>query len=151
MINADYSAIEMRLLAHALDETYTVTHSGDGREYTFFTSAMARYATKHNAPIVDVTISDEAIEAILKGDTIEPAKLRNVTIFDDRPVTVVIWPDGESHSLVDGNHRVIRRYMNGIRQVRAWVWNHPGWEQFSIVDPDIDKLYAKIMELEKLR
>jgi len=129
------------------EEVYTVLNKHDGVEYTFFTSAMVRFATELELPTRNVEISMQAIQGILNGDTIEQAKLLKTELSDARPIVIVEWAPGQGHSIVDGNHRVILKHLHGIHTHKAWVWPFGAWEPFSMTGRDIEVLFVKMVEL----
>lgn len=127
-----------------VDQVYTMVH--DGLTYNFFTSRMVEFAVNHKLPTINCAFPQHVIDTILAADTIEQDKLAALTEAQlEEPGTIVEWDAG--HSVVDGNHRLIRRWQRETARrplwpdivagvsvsMECWVWPESLWREFCFV------------------
>lgn len=139
-------------VASVKEQYHTVGHR-DGKKYTFFVDRMVALAKKRGLPTTNCEFPQEVIDFILKADTVEEQYLAKVDPNDDRPGIVVVWLPGDGHSLVDGNHRLIRKYREGVTNMECWVWPYEAWQMFCLVTdktPTSVELIAFIAVLENV-
>ena len=130
----------------------TFTHSDDeGKLRTFLIGNMQRFVREHSNCVDLVAkrmkIEKSVVRHIRKNMGIEKDRLKRLkNPYLSIPGIGILWPNpqGKDHEMtvVDGNHRIIRRDRLGLRYINMFVFKHPFWENFILPD-DVQK---KVME-----
>lgn len=87
------------------------------------------------------------IESYLRKDAgIEEHRVeRLVEPYASIPIIGILWDDGTT-LIVDGNHRIVRAYGDGKKELNCILFKHPFWENFLLPD-DVSR---KLVESEAL-
>jgi hypothetical protein len=103
-------------------------------------------------------IPEHFYQHVLTNNGVEPERLPKVTAHDlERPGIMVQWPDSENSTLIDGNHRLCRRYQLGLIGFRFFLV-HLGFclrhicsqgEEESLFDSRGETLHREIKKIGK--
>jgi hypothetical protein len=120
---------------HPTDEIFTHTDlQGVTRHWN--TSAMVRavFQRKVKPSLVNCPLTEDLIQHIEQNHGVEEP---NISQLPDKvldiPVVLVHFEDGQD-LLVDGNHRVVKRWRKGLRNVDALLFQPKDWEPFLLTD-----------------
>lgn len=81
---------------------------------------------------VKLPIIKEWAEHLERNHGVEEEWVRGMSrIWRDEPIVVVMMPD-EKMLVIDGNHRYVRRYRDGLTEVTAWVVAWETAQQFMV-------------------
>lgn len=73
----------------------------------------------------------------------EPRVARLKEPFLSAPGIILVWANGSGSVTADGNHRLIRRFRDGKRNMEFFFVNQPLWEEFRMAVPfDIARAMA---------
>lgn len=99
----------------------------------------ARYGNKVEGVIcTKVPIHAKAVDIIThRGGIEEPRIARLTPQYRDKPIIGIFWEDG-LFMVVDGNHRLLRRWRDGFTDTKAFIFTHPFWRQF-LIDLPVNK------------
>ena len=105
----------------------------DGVQRHFNTSAMVRaILSRQVVPECGVApLPEHVVASIRANHGVEEHHLEAVDANLDSPCIMVEFEDGKS-LVVDGNHRIVRRWDKGLRDVSMIVFKPGQWEQFLI-------------------
>jgi hypothetical protein len=122
---------------HPTDEIFSHTDlQGVTRHWN--TSAMVRavFQRRVKPSLVNCPLTEDLIQHIEQNHGVEEP---NIAQLPDKvleiPVVLVHFDDG-SDLLVDGNHRVVKRWRKGLRDVNAMLFQPKDWEPFLLTDID---------------
>jgi len=88
-------------------------------------------------------VPESFYEHVRTNNGVEPDRLAKITGPDlERPGIMVHWPDGHS-TLIDGNHRLVRRGMLGLRGFRFIMVDVKDCAPYMCRPGDEVKLFAK--------
>lgn len=125
------------------DEAFTHIDKDTGEMRHFAIGVMNKFAFAYAGSCQDIIcqtlgISEQNIEILEAYGGIEEHRIKR---FDeqhrDKPILGIYWGDG-TFTVVDGNHRVLRRWRDGFKIVKAFCFKFPFWEQF-LFDLNVDK------------
>lgn len=118
------------------DEVFSHT-SPDGVVRHFNTSAMVRalFQRKVTPACAVCPLTEGLVSHIRKNHGVEEHHLSSVDSKLDTPILLVEFETGET-LLVDGNHRVVRRWDKGFKTVDVVIFKPGQWEAFLIVGFD---------------
>jgi len=72
----------------------------------------------------EVELVEDWVEHIRTMGGVEPDRLPSLTAADlKRPGIIVTWPHNGFSTLIDGNHRLVRRWDKGLRTFRVAIIN----------------------------
>lgn len=90
------------------------------------------------------TIPEHFYQHVLANNGVEPDRIPKVTKRDlKRPGIMVLWPNGYS-TMIDGNHRLCRRYQLGLGNFRFLLLNVVECFPFMCRPGDEDRLFPKL-------
>lgn len=122
----------------------------EGVHRHFNTSAMTRAVlTRKVAPFTTVCeLNADLISHIERNHGIEAHHLQSIPNENlNTPVLLVRFEDGTS-LLVDGNHRVVKRWRAGLTEVSAICFDPGQWEDFLVTD--FDRIFTREQVLDIL-
>ena len=115
----------------------------DGVVRHFNASAMLRGVVREVVPATfyRITLEEELIDHLVSNHGIEEHHLDRALDLEE-PVLMVEFSDGKS-LVIDGNHRLVKRWRLGKKVASAAVVAPGNWEKFLVVDLAIPReLYA---------
>ena len=119
---------------HDLDEVFTHEDPDTGVVRRFNATHMVRYAISHRFDPALVAVDENTVQFMRISRGIEAWKVKRLKEpYLSRPVLLVEYGDG-THLCVDGHHRIVRRWDDGLREVMAWIFPKGEWDQFVIED-----------------
>lgn len=129
------------------DEMFTHHNKDTGEVLHFAITAMntfvERYGLVNGMRATNINNEPSLIERLRKDFGIEQPRLDSLTPeLIERPVLIVEWGDGTS-TIVDGNHRVVRRFELGMEKTKAIIFPPNFYKEFTF-DAGYDK--EKIIE-----
>jgi len=106
----------------------------------FNASAMTRAVLANTVTPVFETLAlyDDLVAHIEKFHGVEEPHLANLGSSINNPIIVVEFPDGDN-LVVDGNHRVVKRWRLGLKTVPAAIFKPGQWEPFLVTGVDIPR------------
>jgi hypothetical protein len=113
----------------------------DGQDILFDIRALKNAILENAIHFVtmEVELDEELVKRALTRGGIDqdylnaPEQAHNI----DMPTITVLWDDGQG-TLVDGNHRIVKRYNKGLKKIRCIVVpDEKAWRQFAYFDKDI--------------
>lgn len=118
------------------DEVFT-HQDDDGTIRHFPAGAMFRFAEKHAITTsmircVKVAITQNQVDFIRKNMGIEQERLdRLVEPYLSQPAVAILWGGdrGGSVTYIDGNHRIVKLWENGIKEIKTYIYVRQLWEQ----------------------
>lgn len=117
------------------DELFThIDKHGVTRHWN--TSAMVRavFERKVQPHLAECDLTQGLIDHILQHHGVEERSLATLPEkVLEIPVVLAQFADGTS-LLVDGNHRVVRRWRKGLKKVHAMVFSEDQWTPFLVTD-----------------
>lgn len=100
----------------------------------FNATQLGLYAFRKKLEVVELPLEESWVKFVQENRGIEWWKVtRLVEPHLSAPIVVIEFGDG-THLTVDGHHRIVRRWNDGFRDIRAWVIPKGQWEQFLIED-----------------
>lgn len=76
---------------------------------------------------ITMTLSDAEYNLCIRHRGIEEPKVERLTGKSLREPGYAVLFDDTSFSIVDGHHRLVRRYRGGVRTMDFWVTHEPVW------------------------
>jgi hypothetical protein len=122
---------------HPTDEIFSHTDE-DGVTRHWNTSAMVRavFERKVKPAHGECDINGSLVAHILSNHGVEEANLAQLPDkVLDIPVVLAQFTDGTS-LLIDGNHRVVKRWRKGLKKVHAMIFSEEQWKPFLLTDVD---------------
>ena len=110
----------------------------------FNTSAMGRAVVNGTVKPEYHTMDlyEDLVDSVEQYHGVEQDHIDKVVETIDHPILLVRFTDG-SNLIVDGNHRIVKRWRMGLKTVVAAIFNPGQWEQFLVTDVHIPRtLYA---------
>lgn len=120
----------------------------DGVTRHFNTSAMVR-GVMHSkvTPLYrSIDLSESLVAYIEKNHGVEQSHLSNVEHTIDNPVVLVEFEDGTS-LVVDGNHRIVKRWRKGLKSATAMVFKPDQWAEFLVTGFEVPRSLYLTKEL----
>jgi len=128
---------------HPLDQIFSHLDL-EGVTRHFNCGAMTRAViTKRVRPtVIKLALYPRLVTHIRENHGIEADHLGEIDENLETPIIVVEFQDG-ANLIVDGNHRVVRRWDKGLRDTWAAVLKPGQWEEFLVTDLHIpQEVYA---------
>jgi hypothetical protein len=92
-------------------------------------------AGKVNYSVFVVPFTGSDYLRIVNDNGVEEPRVDRLTYnICRRPILVAQFPQGE-HVLIDGNHRVVRRFREGLNYCTAFFVEHPAWSKYLVTMP----------------
>lgn len=132
---------------HPLDEIFS--HEDlEGVTRHFNATAMTRAVL--NATLTptfsNLALYEDLVNHIKSHHGVEPDHLQHVDKHIDNPILLVEFAD-QTNLVVDGNHRIVKRWMLGKMDVDAAIFKPGQWEPFLVTDMHLPReMYANIEE-----
>ncbi len=134
------------------DKQESFSHKDDeGKLRIFLIGTMQKFLVDYGRACSDiqaqtVVITDALYKSVLEFNGIERARVNRLTApYLLTPGMGIEWPNGE-YTVIDGNHRLVRLYEDGVRRMRFIGFKYPFWEQFLVAD-DVAQDMAAAKEL----
>lgn len=114
------------------EDVYTFVHSETG-EATHIAASTLLKVIKHSGIVPQIVgMGQSLIDAIERGD-LNVEEEHAWALPDealDQPILVGDW--GDKHIIIDGSHRLWRRYKRGLRDFPAYCIPEEAWRYFVI-------------------
>lgn len=130
-------------------ELFTHINHETGETRVFAVTSMQKFAETHRClevKRINVKIDQAHIDVIIARRGIETPRLNRLKDeWRDKPILAALMHDG-TFLVIDGNHRILKRWQAGIKNVNAYVFTCPFWESF-IIDKYLKKEFVgKLVE-----
>lgn len=136
---------EVTMLIQERGEVFT-HKDDDGTVRTFLVTMMRDFAENHSATCPWITkkktdISAEIVAHIQANMGIETDRLdRLCEPYLNQPIIGVVWSSlparGNQFTVVDGNHRIVKKWLQGETEIEAWLFHEKMWSQFLLDVPE---------------
>jgi len=135
---------------HPLDQIFSHQDCDEAKTMRHFNaSAITRAIVQGKInpyPAKDLNLYPELVQGIRDNHGIEPDHLERIDNKLHHPILIAVFgplEDPASQNLViDGSHRVVRRWDKGMRTVDAFMLTPDQWEPYLIEDYDEDQLLS---------
>lgn len=107
----------------------------EGQLYVFDTTGLNDALDENPELAMDclLPINESIYASVMETNGIEERKIARLEPPHlDRPILIIEILDG--HKIVDGGHRLCRKFRDGERTIRAFMISEPIWRRF-LVDP----------------
>lgn len=110
----------------------------DGTSRTFLVETMLdfvkNYPTCADLVAGKAPIDSDIANYLRKNAGIEKHRIdRLVEPYSSIPIIGILWPEGTT-LIVDGNHRIVRAYEDGKKELNCILFKFPFWQNFMIPD-----------------
>lgn len=133
---------------HPLDEIFSHEDT-EGVTRHFNATQMVRAIVNHQInPIMAVLdLYEDLVRHLIANHGIEEDHLHQIGSTLDSPILLVEFADG-TNLIVDGNHRVVKRWQEGLKTVTAAILKPGVWEPYLVEDMQLPReMYAIKKEL----
>lgn len=123
---------------HPGDEIFTWEDPDKGTFLNFNIMAMYKFAMDNeHIERVKCPIEASHAEFVLKNHGLEQPRLDRLKApYIDIPILIVTHDDG-THTVIDGNHRFVKRHHLGLTDINAFIFKLGEWEPFLVTNmPD---------------
>lgn len=133
---------------HPMDEIFS-HEDATGVTRHFNSTALIRWlVSRENPPVAHrLDLDADLVAHIERNHGVEQGHLKNVTDLET-PILLVVFEDS-TNLVVDGNHRIVKRWREGHKTVLACIL-HPGeWEHCLVTDLELPReMYTKGTQVE---
>lgn len=122
-----------------LDEIFS-HEDNEGVTRHFNPSAMLRAIIDLKVfPICQmIDLSTDLVESIESNHGVEQDRLDKILDRLDNPIVIIKFED-QTHLVIDGNHRVVKRWRLGKDDAPAFIFEPGQWEDFLVTDMDLPR------------
>lgn len=115
------------------DEIFTHVDPDTGQVRHFNATAMYVYATvAGHIEKLTLPLNDQIVEFVKRERGIEQPRVKRLKEpYLSRPIVAVHMADGSTLT-VDGHHRIVRRWADGLTEVDAYCYQVGEWDDFLV-------------------
>jgi len=119
------------------DQVFTYNRTDTGEQLNFNVSLMDRLRKEHPNWFwkQELPLDDTIYDLVMRGRGVEEYKVERLTPeqVDEPGIGVLLNDDVDEVApnqfvLVDGNHRLVKRFRAGLRGMDVWITLKPVWE-----------------------